>query len=446
MMFMLYTFGSIHRVCCTLALVLSTFMLCTAQTSTIAELYAKKDWKVLHKQLLVLKKKEPANAQYYLFDALAYLEENNIIKANEQAELALTLDSSHTRSWLVAAEAKFKMSQKQAGFELLNKAKKRFPDSASVYHAIGYALIRDNKYQEAIDPFENVLFRKPNNWPVLQQLATCYAKTNQYQSAADLFERYLDVYPNDVTSLLGMSECLLALNKPKEAVITIKKALAITPKQYNVYEALAYALQQSGAQREAVDTMTVLTTIQPNNPFVWFNLGTLHSQALECNSAIPAFKKALEISPRMSEAAMNLADCYVHEGFTDEAVTLYKRVSVSSPALAAGSYHAIGMIFREDNKMDESLKAHQQAVRLDSNSTIFLSDYIQTLVYARKYPEALELAQKTLPRFPEDVNVLYAYGLANIYGGKPEEVERIIQRIEVALPERAKELKDIIKR
>lgn len=72
----------------------------------------------------------------------------------------------------------------------------------------------------------------------------------------------------------------------------------------------------------------------PNDGYAWVNLGISHCRLKEYRRAVAAFRKALEIDPRNTDALYSLGICYHRMGKYDKAIGQYRRLRLIDPDLA----------------------------------------------------------------------------------------------------------------
>lgn len=128
--------------------------------------------------------------------------------------------------------------------------------------------------------------------------------------------------------------------------------------------------------------------LQPQRSY-YTNLGLARSLLGRNEEAVAAYRKALELAPGHIAAMLNLADAELALGRGEEARSLYRQVL-------------------------ERLEANEAAADLPPMDRMAKA---QCLAHLGRTREAVELAQKTLQRNPEDPEVVYAASLVYALAG-----------------------------
>lgn len=106
------------------------------------------------------------------------------------------------------------------------------------------------------------------------------------------------------------------------------------------------------------------------NPQVWNELGNVYFNSGMFDSAILAYKQAIELDSNFALAYSNLALTYAQKDNFNEAVLLYKRsIQLSEDAKdKAVVWNRLGNLYRHHQHYDEAIEAYQIADNLDPES------------------------------------------------------------------------------
>lgn len=85
-----------------------------------------------------------------------------------------------------------------------------------------------------------------------------------------------------------------------------------------------------------------------------------------------AYREALKIDPDNAIALFNLGNALFKDGKYDEAVNSYNTASkhIGDPKLQSQLYYNKGVAFTRQNKLDESIAAYKQSLRVDASDTL----------------------------------------------------------------------------
>ena len=94
---------------------------------------------------------------------------------------------------------------------------------------LGLALMRNGRYLEAAQTYENVLKLEPLDPSKRVILAAAYAELGKTSEAETLFKEALAMKPDYVSGLVQYGSFLMTLHRNEEAVEHLRKAAALSP-------------------------------------------------------------------------------------------------------------------------------------------------------------------------------------------------------------------------
>jgi tetratricopeptide (TPR) repeat protein len=389
----------------------------------------KQDWPAIERLLSKSSTGTSTNAQLNSLYTLSLLQQNKISQALVSAHRSLQLDSTRMQSWLVLAECYSRNNQRAIGLQTLTAAAKRFSDSVQVQWALGMAYVQSGRYQDAITPFEEVMFRRSDP-AVMYELARCYFKTEQYTSASELHLLLTERYPNVAIYQLAAGESLLARKKTSEAVAYLDRAITLDSTRTEAYLLLTGALQESGDSARAMNVAADAARRNQQDPMAWYNLGLLRMWQQQYDSASKALKKAIALKPNYGEAYFNLAIVQEQKGFVEDAAKTFVRCALVSSYLAPDAYNSLAIMHRRNGNLTEALTAHQQAVSLRDTSSVLHISRINSCFEAEKCELAEAFISEALQRFPANPQVLYTCARCLLRIGRAEQASILISQLE----------------
>lgn len=109
------------------------------------------------------------------------------------------------------------------------------------YYEEGSALLREDKFHEALTSFRLALRQGPNDTDVLQQIAVTYTRIGMTDEAVRTYRRVLELKPHASGAHYGLAFLLLQRGDRDEAVAHLRSFLARPPKTPDAGDHLAYA-------------------------------------------------------------------------------------------------------------------------------------------------------------------------------------------------------------
>ena len=139
------------------------------------------------------------------------------------------------------------------------------------------------------------------------------------------------------------------------------------------------------------------------------NLGNSYDKIGDIDTALKAYKTAVEINPTLSESRVNVGNIYLRKGRVTDAIKEYQAALRINPKDAT-THNNLGNAYTEQGRLGYAVSEYRQAIGLDPN---FIDAYRGlALVYSKQ--ERFSLAISTLKRAiifaPEDANCYYQIG------------------------------------
>src|SRR5690606_20921010 len=166
--------------------------------------------------------------------------------------------------------------------------------------------------------------------------------------AEENLQKVLNIDPENEAANLNLGLLLAEQGKVAEAEQALRTALRVNPKQ----AVAAYNLSVISASRdlkEAVEFAKIAAENQPDEPKYTYTLAFYQFQNNQKTEAIKTLNELLKINPQYLTAVSFLADIYMKNGKTREALNVYKQALKAegiSEQDKAGIQHAISNLQR----------------------------------------------------------------------------------------------------
>ena len=201
----------------------------------------------------------------------------------------------------------------------------------------------------------------------------------------------------------------------------------------------------------AVTLLKKLTAQEPKNDRAWFDLAYAHTMLGERSEAIAAYKKALELRPKLTQGSLNLGILLLEEKEAAEAVQHLEAVVAARPkdarahlllanAVAASgdsaqavehyrktlaldpkshpAHYALGRLLVELKKLEEAEQHLAQAIQLQPADTTARVEMAQLLERTGREEEARESYAELVEREPSNVAVRRRLGAMLLANGQ----------------------------
>ena len=148
---------------------------------------------------------------------------------------------------------------------------------------------------------------------------------------------------------------LLVFNQKQAALTKFDQMLLLKPMASYALASRAHVLAQLGDTSAAILGLGQLAQAYPENAAAWFNLGFMLEENQRSKEAEPAFRRAIEIEPKMDRAWYGLALVLIQERRFDEAVVALKKNTELQPMSPFGWYQ-LARVHVDRQEPDEATK------------------------------------------------------------------------------------------
>ena len=157
----------------------------------------------------------------------------------------------------------------------------------------------------------------------------------------------------------------------------------------------------------ALDEYISSQAINADRPEAQANLGNYYTASGDADSAIAAYRKAVELNDAFVPAYINLADVYRALNNNDEAARVLGKALDVSPDSAA-AWHSLGLVQVRQQKLEQAVSSLQKAAEIDSSNVRYSYVYAVALNSTGETGRAIEVMQQAHDRFPDNLEVLQA--------------------------------------
>jgi tetratricopeptide (TPR) repeat protein len=173
------------------------------------------------------------------------------------------------------------------------------------------------------------------------------------------FKAALALDPEHAPSHEELGIMYVGMGQPEAAVMHLTKATEIDPKRWRAFNALAVLADMDERYEDAVNLYLDALEGYPNSGMLMNNIGYSYYLAGDLQNATNWFDAAIQAEPDYAPAVKNLGLLYARQGWYDEAVTTFKRVTDDPQA-----YNDTGYIALRNGDYDQASKLLADAIRL----------------------------------------------------------------------------------
>lgn len=198
--------------------------------------------------------------------------------------------------------------------------------------------------------------------------------------ATTLDDQYARAYVGiaDANLLLALYGNLSKEASNKNAEQAINKALSINDQLGAAYASKGLLLSRIDETRAETAYKKALS-LNPNYAMAHMWYGSLLKGQGKKQLAHQHFEKSLELDPKSSVSAFNLAWGYYESGEETKAMTLFSHIIANDPYYP-GAYNLVGEILSDRGQLDESNKMFERALEVDPKNKEALKGLITTSI------------------------------------------------------------------
>ncbi|KAG1964808.1 tetratricopeptide repeat protein 13 isoform X1 [Pimephales promelas] len=281
--------------------------------------------------------------------------------------------------------------------KILNQAKlfveqRRFPFAVENQNtneelAIGYVLIGNGLYDEAIKHFSLLLQGDPELVSAIYGRGIAYGKK----------------------SLQDIKNADLALYE-------LSRVIALEPNRPEVYEQRAEILSPLGRISEALSDLTKAIQLQPSAR-LYRHRGTLLFISEDYMAAMDDFQQSLELKKNQPIAMLYKGLTFFHRGLLKEAIEVFKEALKLKPDFI-DAYKSLGQAYRELGDFENAMESFQKALLLDQNHIQSLQLRGMMLYHHGSLQEAIGNFKRCLQLEPYNEVCQYMKGLSHVAMGQ----------------------------
>ena len=195
----------------------------------------------------------------------------------------------------------------EAALEVLRALSRSHGDLATVHLALGDALRREERWDEAAAAYDAAIARagppRPEQWAIYYSRAIANERLKRWDKAEPDFRQALALNPDQPQVLNDLGYSYLELNSNlDEALQMIQRAVELSPDSGYILDSLAWGLFRLGRYDAAVVPMEKASLLEPVDPVVTDHLGDVYWATGRQMEARFQWRRALSFSPEEKDA------------------------------------------------------------------------------------------------------------------------------------------------
>ncbi len=281
--------------------------------------------------------------------------------------------------------------------------------------------------QEATKMTEAICKEAPDFLPARSFLAVLAFQDKRYDDCAALVSKILADQPQDYRALLLQARLSLTRKNVPEAIEHLKAMTEVYARLPAVHLELAKAYALTNDVRNALLSIDKALVINPNVPEALLMKGEINMRTGDYRSAVEAYARLTNASPRNIPARFRLAEAHRLNGSTDEALDIYRKLSAQFPTNAE-PYFLSGLAYRQQKKYEMAEKAFAKAAELNTNDLHAAEQLIGLKIEKKDFLGARKLAESVCSKNPQNPAAWIFLAKANLADNQKTEAETALQK------------------
>ena len=224
------------------------------------------------------------------------------------------------------------------------------------------------------------------------------ARQDDYMAALGYLERAIKGMPGSADAWALLGRAYQFNTRPDDAAEAYGKAVELAPQNFNYRTTYGLLLGINGDLEGGLAQLKrVVETPGYEKADAWANLGWTYRKMNKPQESIAAYRKALQIDPKLAQAHLGLGWAYQQTEAFDEAIASYQKAASEDSTVAGDAYIGMSWSYIYKSDAEKAKTAQQQAVAaVPSRNDSRLGEYIT------KLEQGLLLRKEELERLREE--------------------------------------------
>ncbi len=281
----------------------------------------------------------PRNAAAHNTRGIALLAMDRLDDAEESFRRALELDSSHRGARHNMAEVRRRQGRFVESIRWYREVLDIDPDFALAHAGMGDTLFRLGQYQQAAESLAQAVSLRPHTLPIAvgHLLAEAVRKQQRYEEAIERYRDVLEIDPEYAPAHAGIGYALLQLKRYEEALEALARSVSLRPRSpaaADRYVAMGRASLELGRTEAAAAHYERALEIDSRNTKALDSFAVLRFRQQRYGEALRLYETLIEIDEANAQVHANLGATLFYLDRPDEALRSLDHALSLDPTLA----------------------------------------------------------------------------------------------------------------
>jgi len=260
----------------------------------------------------------------------ALMKQNRLTAAEEQLRLALEIRPGFPHlhediGSVLAMQRRF-----EEAIPYFEKAIKLEPALPLAHKKLGQALVAVGRGEDADESFKEYFEQEPDKGEIAIGLE--HMKADRSDEAIEVFQKLLKKDPNNIDVMRHLAIVFWQNQKNlANAEALLRRATSLAPDYTVAWLNLGAVLLDKRQPMAAIDCYQEATSLEPNNPTAWAGLGNAQALAAYPDKSVQAYAKSVSLNPNVAGAQMGYAHVLKTVGDQAGALKAYRAALEAKP-------------------------------------------------------------------------------------------------------------------
>ena len=265
----------------------------------------------------------------------------------------------------------YKTSMHEEALREFNRVLELNKDDATARFYVGLVLLRQGKWHEAIEAYQEAATRPGARVATFHNLAVALERVGRYEEALsalhDATKRGAQKDPRIQTSI-GVVSLMMGDVAAADQSLGAAKSLWLSKPSAAWYHYASLSAALLGDLGRALEILQEGLAHHARVAALHNNLAALLERRGAFDEALLAAEHGLADDPSLPQLHKNIGDLYYRANRYDEALAAYERAVKADPNLGDDVYLKLGNIRQQRRQPDEAVKYWRRALEIDPNN------------------------------------------------------------------------------